>query len=132
MENLAPLLLLPSLLVSQLSLNPTHLLDMPKHPHDLNLTLEHLWHGDGHHMLTLSPKASNLWNNMSWSLPFLPRSTPSRPPSSWPLPLPAFAVAPPPDMLSNTLRACTHHDHPGQHTPDQHAPDRLHARHTTP
>ena len=45
MENLAPLLPLPSLLVPQLTLHPTNTLDTAKHPHVLSQTLEHLDHG---------------------------------------------------------------------------------------
>ena len=58
--------------IQHLTQHPLHVLDKPKHPHDLNLTLEHLWHGDGHHMLTLVTQQANQWNTLSRSWPLSP------------------------------------------------------------
>ena len=44
---------------------------------------------------------------MSWSMPWMPLSSPTRTPHAWPLTLPALGVAPQPNTLSSTLRACT-------------------------
>ena len=44
-ENLAPLLPLPSLLVPQLTLHPTNTLDTAQHPYVLSQALERLDHG---------------------------------------------------------------------------------------
>ena len=92
-------------LVRHLSLSLLHLLDKLKHLHDLNLALEQPRHGHGHHMLTLFPKASNPWNNMSWSSHVSPRTSPTRTPCSWPLTLSVIAGALRADTLSSTWRA---------------------------
>ena len=65
-------------------------------------------------MSTLSKPAANKFPNMSWSCPLLPRCSPTRPPCSRPLTLPALAVALPADQASNTLHACPHQSHPGR------------------
>ena len=83
-------------------------------------------------MLTLSPKTSNPWNNMSWSSHVSPRTSPTRTHCSWPLTLPAFAGNLSCPLLSNSLRARTVHSHPGRHARARGAPDRPRHAHANP